>query len=61
MVLGNGIVEGTQGIERARESMAVLLNDMLHTAVTDFGCVSSKILCVKLKFSMVKVCVVVLG
>ena len=35
------------------------LNDVCHSAVVDFGCVSSRILWIKFKFSRVKVCVVV--
>ena len=34
-----------------------VLNDVWHSAVINFGCVSSRILCIKLKFSSVKVCV----
>ena len=45
--------------ERAREVVAVLLNDVWHSAVVDFGCVSSRIICIKFKFSRVKICVVV--
>ena len=37
----------------------VLLNDVWHSAVIDFGCVISRILWIKFKFSRVKVCVVV--
>ena len=39
--------------------MAVLLNDVWHSAVIDVGYVSSRILWIKFKFSRVKVCVVV--
>ena len=46
-------------MERAREAVAILLNDVWHSAVVDFGCVSSRILQIKFKFSRVKVCVVV--
>ena len=46
-------------MERAREGVAVLLNDVWLSAVMDFGCVSSRILSIKFKFSRVKVCVVV--
>ena len=42
-------------MERAGEGVALLLNN----AVRDFGCVSSRILWIKFKFSRVKVCVVV--
>ena len=46
-------------MERARGAVAILLNNVCHSAVIDFGCVSSRILWIKLKFSGVKVCVVV--
>ena len=46
-------------MQRAKEGMTILLNDVWHSAVADFGCVSSRILWIKLKFSRVKVCVVV--
>ena len=39
--------------------MAILLNDVWHSAVANFWCVNSRILWIKFKFSMVKVCVVV--
>ena len=55
----NGIISGVQEMERAREGVAILLNDVWHSAVIDFGCVSSRILWIKFKFSRVKVCVVV--
>ena len=55
----NGIIADVQDMERAREGVAILLNDVLHNAVIDFGCVSSRILWIKFKFSRVKVCVVV--
>ena len=55
----NGIIAGVKEMERARKGVAVLLNDVWHNAVIDFGCVSSKILWIKFKFSRVKVCVVV--
>ena len=35
------------------------MNDVWHSAVTDFGCVRSRILWIKFRFSRVKVCVVV--
>ena len=54
----NGIIEGVQEIERARETVAVLVSDEFHIAVVDIGCSSSWILWVKFKFSRVKVCVV---
>ena len=40
-------------MERAWEEVAILLNDVWHS-----GCVSSRILWIKFKFSRVKVCVV---
>ena len=46
-------------MERAREVVAVLLNDVWHSTGVDFQCVSFRILWIKLKFSRVKVCVVV--
>ena len=51
----NGIIAGVQEMYRAREG----LNDVWHSAVTDFGYVSSGILWIKFKFSRVKVCMVV--
>ena len=41
------------------ESVAVLLNDVWHSAMIDFGWVSSRILWIKFKLSRVKVSVVV--
>ena len=55
----NGIIVGVQELERAREGVAILLNDVWHSAVVDFGSVSSRILWIKFKFSRVQVCVVV--
>ena len=56
----NGTTTDIQEMERAREGVAIQLNDVWHNAVIDFGCVSSKILWVKFKFSRVfKVCLVV--
>ena len=46
-------------MERAREGVAVLLNDVWHSAVVNSGYVISRILWFKFKFSRVKVCVVV--
>ena len=37
----NGIIAGIQEVERARGGVAILLNDVWHSAVVDFGCVSS--------------------
>ena len=55
----NGIISGVQEMERAREGVAVLLNDVWHSAVVKSGYVSSRILWIKFKFLRVKVCVVV--
>ena len=41
------------------EGVNVLLNYVWHSAVIKFGCVSSRILWIKFKFSRIKVCVVV--
>ena len=46
-------------MERAKEGMTILLNNMWHSAVIDFGSISPRILWIKFKFSRVKVCVVV--
>ena len=46
-------------MERAREGVAAMLNNVWHSAVVKCGCVSSRILLIKFKFSRVKVCVVV--
>ena len=55
----NGLIAVVQEMERAKRGVAILLNDVWHSAVIDFECVSSRILWIKLKFSRVKVCVVV--
>ena len=55
----NGIITGVQEMERAREGVTLLLNDVWHSAVVDFGCVSSRILWIKFKFSRVIFCVAV--
>ena len=46
-------------MERAREAVTILFNDVWHSSVIDFGCVSSRILWIKFMFSRVKVCLVV--
>ena len=46
-------------MEKARKGVATLLNDVWHRALIDFGCVSSRILWIKFRFSRVKVYVVV--
>ena len=43
---------------RAKEAVAALMNDVWHSADTDFGYVSSKARFVKFKFIELKVCVV---
>ena len=55
---GNEEVPGC-GVNGAREGVAVLLNNVWHSALIDFRCVSSRILWIKLEFSRGKVCVVV--
>ena len=40
----NGIIAGVQETEKAREGVAVMLNDMWHSVVIDFGYVSFRIL-----------------
>ena len=40
----NGIIASVQEMERTRERVAILLNNVWHSAVVDFGCVSSRIL-----------------
>ena len=44
----NGIIVGIQ-MERGRKGVAMLLNDVSHSAVVDFGCVSTRILWIKFK------------
>ena len=46
-------------MDRIRERVAILFNYVWHSAVIDFGCVSSRIIWIKFRFSKVKVCVVV--
>ena len=52
----NGIIAGVQEMERGRKGVAILLNDVWHSVVVDFGCVSSRILWIKFNFLRVKVC-----
>ena len=54
----NGIIASVQEMERAKEGVAIMLNDLWHSEVIDFGCVSSKEWII-FKFSRIKVCVVV--
>ena len=39
----NGIIAGVRETLRFREGVSVLMNDVLRSAVIDFGCVSSRI------------------
>ena len=55
----NVIFAGVQEMERPRERVAVLLNNVWHSAVLKLGSVSYRILWIKFKFSWIKVCVVV--
>ena len=45
-------------MERPREGVTILLNDMWPSAVIDFEYVNSKIIWITFKFSRIKVCVV---
>ena len=56
---GNGEGSWCEEIERDREGMAILLNNVQHTKVRDCRCVKSRILWIKFRFSRVKVSVVV--
>ena len=56
----NDIITGVQEMKRAREGVAILLNDVWDSAAIDFGCVSSRILWINFKFTRVKVIVVVM-
>ena len=53
----NIIFARVQEIQRARERVAVLLNDVWHNAMVKYGCVNPIILWIKFKFSRVKDCV----
>ena len=55
----NDIIAGVQEMERTREGVSILLNDVWHSAVVDFACISSRIFWIKLTFSSFQVCVVV--
>ena len=46
----NVILTGVHEMERAREGVAVLLNGVWHNTVVKSGCVSSRIIWIKLKF-----------
>ena len=56
----NGIIDGVQEIKKNKEDTSVMLSDFWHSKVIDFRCVSSRTLCVKFTFSMVKVFLVVI-
>ena len=45
----NGIIVDVQEMERAREVVAILLNDVWYIGVGKSGRVSSRILCIKFK------------
>ena len=45
----NGIIAGVQEMERAKEGVSILLTDVWHSEVIDFGYVSSRILWIKFK------------
>ena len=55
----NVIIADVLERERAREGVAILLNDVWNSALLNLGRVRSRILWIKLKISRVKVCVVV--
>ena len=50
----NGIIAGIQEMERAREGVAILLNDVWHSAAVDFGYISYRSLWITFKFLRVK-------
>ena len=50
-----GIIASVQEMKRAKENVAILLKDVWHSAVIDFGCFSSRILLIKFNFFRVKV------
>ena len=52
-------VNAVQEMESAREGVAILLNDVWHSAVVAFLCVSYRTIWIKFRFSRVKVCGVV--
>ena len=52
----NVIIAGVQEMESAIQDVAVLLNDVWHNEVVDFGCVSSRIRWIKFKFPSGNVC-----
>ena len=51
----NVIFAGVHEVERAREGVAILLNDVWHSAVVKSGYVSSRIIWIKFRYSRVKV------
>ena len=50
---------GVQEMERDREGMAILLNNVWYSALIGFGYVNSRIIWSKFEFSRVKVCMLV--
>ena len=53
------LVSAFQEMERASEGVATLLNNVWHSMVIKFGCVSCRIVWIKFTVSTVKACVVV--
>ena len=51
-----GVSAGVEEIERGREGVVVLMKDMWRSGAVDFGRATSKVLWVKFKFLMVKIC-----
>ena len=50
----NGIIDGVQEMKRAREGVAILLNDVWQSSVIDLGYVSSRILWINSSFLELK-------
>ena len=55
----NDIIAGVQAVERTREAVAVLSNDVWHSTVIDFGCVSLESYGLRSSFQGLKYLVVV--
>ena len=53
---GINLSAGVQEMERVREGVAILLNNVCHSVMKDLGCISSRIFWIKFKFLEVKVC-----
>ena len=54
----NGIIVGVQEMEKTTEGVGIWLKNVWHNTVTDFGCVSYRVLWIKFRFSRVKVSMV---